>query len=669
MTERRPPVRRRGAKAAHEPADDGRQVDLVAILSTSSPDAPRVPTQPDDEPKPVAKAQRSARTPRSSSKAAASRAKTGVPVSPLVAPEAAVVAPEAAVVAAAPPQRTATSTPTKRRSAKVGPKPAREATAAEHPVESAQATPAPKPASTKPAAAKSAATKRAAAAPAATKRAAAAPAATKPVAAKPVTAKPVTAKAITAKPAVAKPVAAKPAAAKPVAAKAVVAEAEAPKAAADESAVTPRVVAPVRVAEPAPTAEPVAAEGTPSTPTSAAAGGDTSAPRAVPQSVRRPLPPPVRRPPPPPVARESSPLAARMGIAPPGSAGRARPVIAPPGSAAGRQAEPAAASVAVGAIGARNDPPPRHTPPPPPPVQAQRPRDLDPKVPLGRALPERARIAPAGSATAGPKQPDIGEEGLGHVAAAAMAVVPAGGAIRAPVDARTRRQRFNEGASDESAPPAAVLPQSAPVPERPRVGLMLVNRNHGALLADVWQRWREILPGFEVRAIVLDLGSVDESFDQAELARLEVVSCPGGLVTPVHSLLAGLRHAPAEIVLVADVRAEPGAVGLGLVELVRQGAAIAVAAGRQPGLVAVDTRRLRADVQHARDLADLAAQLDLTLRVGGVSDLVGADADAGLVPKLADGRRRTLLRKAAERWVERAVRRLPGERWIRSKRA
>lgn len=366
-----------------------------------------------------------------------------------------------------------------------------------------------------------------------------------------------------------------------------------------------------------------------------------------------------------------------MGIAPPGSAGRTRPVIAPPGSAAARQAEPAAAVPAVVTAdeaspgttprldAPRVGPPPRPVPPPPPAI-AQRPRDPDPKVPLGRALPERPRIAPAGSASAGPKPSEPADDGIGNVAAAAMAALPTGGAIRAPVDARTRRQRFSEATAEESAPPSVTLPQSAPVPERPRVGLMLVNRNHGALLADVWQRWREILPGFEVRAIVLDLGSVDESFDQADLARLDVVSCPGGLVTPLPSLLAGLRHAPAEIVLVADVRAEPGAVGLGLVELVRQGAAIAVAAGRQPGLVAVDTRQLRGDVGDARDLADLAARLGLTLRVGGVAELQGVDAAAGLVPKLADGRRRAHLRQSAARWLTRATRRLPASAWFRA---
>ena len=587
MTDRRPAApRRRGAKAVDKPSDDGRQVDLVAMLAGSAPAAAPV----SDAPAP-------------SKQSSAATRKRAAP------------APDAA------PPKGAKPSP---RRPNVGEPKAAESSAAE-PGSAGSKPPKPKAGEGKPAqpkAVKAKAGRAKVAPPTSTEPAVVLPSATAPVAVeKSAQASVERSAAVAAAPAIATPSSQVPAA--------IAAAPSAPANAALQPA------APTRRPEPMP-------------------------------ARRQPPPPPVRPPQPPVPDREPSGMAARIGIAPPGSAGRTRPVIAPPGSAGGRHIEgPAAAPSPAAPIAGRQDPPVRQGPLPPPAV-SQKPRDLDPRVPLGRVVLERPRIAPAGSASAGPRPNEPADDGLGHVASAAMAVQPAGGAIRAPVDARTRKQRFSEGASEESAPPTVVLPQTAPVPERPRVGLMLVNRNHGALLADVWQRWREILPGFEVRAIVLDLGSVDESFDQAELARLEVVSCPGGLVTPVRSMLAGLRHAPAEIVLVADMRADPGAVGLALVELVRDGAAIAVAAGRQPGLLAIDTRKLRPDVADARNLAELAAQLDVPLRVGGVAELLGADAAAGLVPKLADGRRRAQLRQAAERWAERATRRLPGGRWLRA---
>ncbi len=217
--------------------------------------------------------------------------------------------------------------------------------------------------------------------------------------------------------------------------------------------------------------------------------------------------------------------------------------------------------------------------------------------------------------------------------AAALATGAGAASLRSAVDNRTRRQRFAEpGASDS----VAVRPAPVAVAEQPRLCVLLVSRNSGEALATAWQAWRPMLPGFEVRATVLDLGSIDDTFDVAERERLEVIAQPGGLVTPLAALIAGLQAATTEIVLVIDVAAPARAAAVGLVEAVRGGAPIAVAAGRWPAAVAIDRRRFSPDIEvgTARDLSDLAHRAGLRVAVGGLLEVPGAAARRALVPRL-----------------------------------
>ncbi len=312
-----------------------------------------------------------------------------------------------------------------------------------------------------------------------------------------------------------------------------------------------------------------------------------------------------------------------------------RPQIAPPGSSSGSRPPPDAGG--AGAGGQISRPPvaplgPRgpRTGPVAHDATRQRPTIARP----GTASTGRPALAPAGSATRAADVPaGTTADELSHLPAAALASAAGASTLRSAVDNRTRRQRFAEPDAAESV---AVRPAPMAVAEQPRLCVLLVTRNSGEALATAWLDWRQMLPGFEVRATVLDLGSVDDTFEFAERERLEVIAQPGGLVTPLEALMAGLQAANTEIVLVIDVAAPRRAAAIGLVEAVRAGASIAVAAGCWPGAVAIDRRRLPLDLDLGvlRDLSELADRDGLRVAVGGLLEVPGSAARRALVPRL-----------------------------------
>lgn len=393
-------------------------------------------------------------------------------------------------------------------------------------------------------------------------------------------------------------------------------------------------------------------------PAGSAARGDAAPPRpaiAPPGSAGRgeAAPPRPLIAPPGSAGRGDAAPAARPMIAPPGSAGRAagggaRPSIAPPGSAG--QARPAPAK-----------PQPAETqsaepvaPSTPNAASASAPRVDDPPRRAGLREPSRPRIAPAGSASRADAETPR-QDAVAGAADAAVARIDAPPALRAPtVDARTRRQRFAEPAA--AAPPACGpdLPAIAP-----RLALVLVTRNHASRLAAAVAGWRHVLPAFDLRLAVLDLGSVDGTVALAESERLEVIAAPGGLAKPVEALLQAASAAPGELILLADADAAPTASAQALVDAVRGGAAMVAAGGRRPGLMALDRRRLPSREKTPSPPAPGSGpsgfehwlqEAGLALTTVASAEL---DRDDGFVGRLVDRRRRRGLRDRAMRWLGR----------------
>lgn len=259
-------------------------------------------------------------------------------------------------------------------------------------------------------------------------------------------------------------------------------------------------------------------------------------------------------------------------------------------------------------------------------------------------------IAAAGSASRD-TAPEPESDKLATVAAGALAQIEATPEVRsAPLDARTRRQRFAE-----PSPSPATLECARPV-IAPRLALVLVTRNHESRLAAALAGWRAVLPAFDLRVSVLDLGSVDGTLAVAEAERLEVSVAPGGLARPVEALIQAARESSGEVIVVADADLAPTPVVQAMVDEVRAGAPLVVAAGRRPGLLALDRGRLPGPDAGpvpgvGADSVAVAAWLqtnDLAPVEVGAAEL---DRDGALVGRLFDRRRRTaLLASAAALW-------------------
>lgn len=151
--------------------------------------------------------------------------------------------------------------------------------------------------------------------------------------------------------------------------------------------------------------------------------------------------------------------------------------------------------------------------------------------------------------------------------------------------------------------------------------VVLVCRNHARFLVDRVKAWQRLLDAIDTRWLVLDLGSTDDSVDQAEAAHVQVLRRPGGLVTPLATVDVAVRQAGADVVLLIDAAAEPHPAIIELAGVVRAGHAAAVAPERHPIALAV-ARQAWLEAGRGTDL-DVATR---ARRLGGLRRRSGGGA-------------------------------------------
>jgi hypothetical protein len=119
------------------------------------------------------------------------------------------------------------------------------------------------------------------------------------------------------------------------------------------------------------------------------------------------------------------------------------------------------------------------------------------------------------------------------------------------------------------------------------VAVVLVTRNHAGRVGDAFAVWRERLDAVDLRWFALDLGSVDATAAEAEAARASLVVHAGGLAAPMQALDALLRTVTADVVVLADAGAVPGAWLPDVIAQVRAGRAVVAAPAGSPMVVAI----------------------------------------------------------------------------------
>ena len=154
----------------------------------------------------------------------------------------------------------------------------------------------------------------------------------------------------------------------------------------------------------------------------------------------------------------------------------------------------------------------------------------------------------------------------------------------APIDNRTRRAK---NLSDQVAggSTSAAIPSKTSI--RSAISVVLITRNHEALVCQRLQQLRECITAMDTRWWALDLGSVDRSVAVAREARVNVIFAPGGRVHPMASLDQALTGCGGEVIVLLDAECLPGEGLHQLIESVRQGPPLAVPRARSPGVVVV----------------------------------------------------------------------------------
>ena len=146
----------------------------------------------------------------------------------------------------------------------------------------------------------------------------------------------------------------------------------------------------------------------------------------------------------------------------------------------------------------------------------------------------------------------------------------------------TRRRRDKLGGAIVVETPADVGVQHIHLPT---TAFVLVSRNDGGRVVSRMQAWRAVLQATDVRWWLLDLGSVDESVTAAEAVHAQVLTVPGGLVTPLQTLDQVVQRVDADVIVVAEADAYPDGTVTDLLTRVRGGAALAVPERVDPRLL------------------------------------------------------------------------------------
>lgn len=177
----------------------------------------------------------------------------------------------------------------------------------------------------------------------------------------------------------------------------------------------------------------------------------------------------------------------------------------------------------------------------------------------------------------------------------------------------------------EPVAPGAVATPAAPVWEQrgPTGGatVVLITRNHAALIESRLRAWREVLPEVDLRWAVLDLGSTDATAQRVEeFPGVKLLVRVGGLVEPAAVLAAALKGLTGDAVVLVDVEAEPDSVVEALLRALKAGAAVAVAPRSCPDFVAVSRASWEAGGQPPLDdLPRWAAAHGGVVRFGAVA--------------------------------------------------